>query len=121
MKQHQLGGQIGTDPNFAHATHTGHSRKHVKTSDDHPKMKLTAEEQEIYDGKKGDVLQKAINKGIKNIWVQQYSNTENTLKIAEEYNKEIIHKKCIFMFAKPVAGIHKFHKMLMKVFGKLPN
>ncbi|MBS2098832.1 CoA-binding protein [Carboxylicivirga linearis] len=68
-----------------------------------------------------EVLRKAINKGIKNIWVQQYSNTENTLKIAEEYDKEIIHKKCIFMFAEPVAGIHKFHKTLMKVFGKLPN
>jgi len=60
MATHQLNGQIGTDPNFAHATHTGHSRKHVKASHDHPKMKLTAEEQEIYDGKKGDVLQKAI-------------------------------------------------------------
>ena len=60
MKQHQLGGQIGTDPNFAHATHTGHSKKDAKHSDPQPTTKLTAEEQEIYDGKKGDVLQKAI-------------------------------------------------------------
>jgi hypothetical protein len=52
MAIHQLDGQIGTDPNFTPTTHTGHSRKHVKASHDHPKMKLTAEEQEIYDGKK---------------------------------------------------------------------
>ena len=60
MATHQLNGQIGTDPNFTPATHTGHSRSHVKASHDHPKVRLTAEEQEIYDGKKGDVLQKAI-------------------------------------------------------------
>lgn len=59
-KTNNLGGHIGTDPNFVHATHTGHSRKHVKHSDDHPKMKLTPEEQAIYDGKKGDLLQKSI-------------------------------------------------------------
>jgi len=32
MKQHQLGGQIGTDPNFTHNTHTGHSKKAAKHS-----------------------------------------------------------------------------------------
>ncbi|MBR8535039.1 CoA-binding protein [Carboxylicivirga sediminis] len=67
------------------------------------------------------VLKEAINKGIKNIWVQQFSNTENTIAIAEEYQQEIIHSKCIFMFAEPVKGFHKFHKQLLKVFGRLPN
>ena len=67
------------------------------------------------------ILRKAINKGIKNIWVQQHSNTDQTLEIAEEYDKEIIHKKCIFMFAEPVAGFHKFHRTLVKVFGQLPK
>ncbi|MGL1889668.1 MAG: aconitase X catalytic domain-containing protein [Reichenbachiella sp.] len=60
MKRHQLGGHIGTDPMFSTTTHTGHSRDHVKHSDNHPKMTLTAEEQEIYDGKKGDMLQKSM-------------------------------------------------------------
>lgn len=57
---HQLGGQIGTDPNFTHTSHTGHSKAGVVHSDPQPKLKLTAEEQDIYDGKKGDILQKAI-------------------------------------------------------------
>ena len=60
MATHQLNGQIGTDPNFTPTTHTGHARKHVKASDDHPTMTLTAEEQDIYDGKKGPELEKAI-------------------------------------------------------------
>nr|WP_321406695.1 CoA-binding protein [uncultured Carboxylicivirga sp.] len=68
-----------------------------------------------------EILRQAINKGIKNIWVQQFSNTDETLNIAEEYDKEIIHKKCIFMFAEPVAGVHKFHKTILKVFGSLPK
>jgi predicted aconitase len=60
MAQHQLGGQIGTDPNFSHATHTGHSRADAQHTDPQPELELTPEEQEIFDGKKGDVLQKAI-------------------------------------------------------------
>ena len=68
-----------------------------------------------------DVLREAINKGILNIWVQQMSETKNTIKIAEEYQKEIIHKKCIFMFAEPVKGVHKFHRIILKLFGILPK
>ncbi len=60
MKQHQLGGQIGTDPNVTHATHTGHSKADAKHTDPQPTMTLTPAEQDIYDGKKGDILQKAI-------------------------------------------------------------
>ena len=60
MKQHQLGGQIGTDPNFIHATHTGHSRAHVNQPDQQSAFILSDVEQEIMDGKKGDMLQRAI-------------------------------------------------------------
>jgi predicted aconitase len=57
---HQLGGQIGTDPNFTHTSHTGHSKAGALHSDPMPKLQLTADEQAIYDGKKGEALQKAI-------------------------------------------------------------
>lgn len=68
-----------------------------------------------------DILRSSIKRGIKNIWVQQMSNTKDTIKIAEEYDQEIIHSKCIFMFAEPVKGLHKFHKTINKVFGQLPK
>ena len=42
----------GTDANFTLATQTGVSKKDAKPSDPQPKMKLTPEEQEIFDGKK---------------------------------------------------------------------
>ena len=50
----------GTDVNFTLATQTGVSKKDAKPSDPQPKMKLTPEEQEIYDGKKGELWQKAM-------------------------------------------------------------
>lgn len=68
-----------------------------------------------------EILRTAIKKGINNIWVQQSSETNETLQIAEEYEKEIIYNKCVFMFAQPVAGFHKFHRTLVKIFGKLPK
>ena len=58
-KTHQLGGHIGTDPNFTHATHTGAAKNNAKAGA-LPELKLTQEEQEIFDGKKGDLLQKSI-------------------------------------------------------------
>ncbi|MBN2212933.1 MAG: CoA-binding protein [Bacteroidales bacterium] len=68
-----------------------------------------------------NVLREAINKGISNIWVQQMSETEDTVKIAEEYQVEVIYRKCIYMFAEPVTGIHKFHRTIVKIFGRLPK
>ena len=68
-----------------------------------------------------DVLREAINKGITNIWVQQMSETADTIRIAEEFSIKLIYKKCIYMFAEPVAGVHKFHRTLVKIFGMLPK
>jgi len=67
------------------------------------------------------VLREAINKGISSIWVQQTSETAETIKIAEEYHVELIHKKCIYMFAEPVSGVHRFHRGLVRLFGRLPK
>ena len=67
------------------------------------------------------VLREAIQKGITSIWVQQMSETAETMRIASAYNTEVILKKCIFMFADPVGGIHKFHRTLAGIFGRLPK
>ncbi len=68
-----------------------------------------------------EVLRQAIQKGIMNVWVQQMSETPDTIKIAAESNVQLISKKCIFMFADPVNGVHKFHRCLMGIFGRLPK
>ena len=50
----------GTDVNFTLATQTGVSKKDAKPSDPQPKMTLTPEEQDILDGKQGELWQKAM-------------------------------------------------------------
>jgi predicted CoA-binding protein len=67
------------------------------------------------------LLREAINRGFTHIWVQQMSETAQTISIAEEYQVELITGKCIFMFAEPVLGFHKFHRALVKIFGRLPK
>jgi len=67
------------------------------------------------------VLRDAIKKGIRRVWVQQMSETTETEHIAAEYNVELISKKCIFMFADPVTGMHKFHRNIVGFFGRLPK
>ena len=54
--------EIGPDPHGAMCTGTGHSRAHVKHDPAAPahKMTLTPEEQDIMDGKKGEVLAKVM-------------------------------------------------------------
>ena len=57
-----LYGSMGTDPMFSLTTFTGYNQSLAKPSDAdaQPKMKLTQEEQEILDGEKGPLLQKAL-------------------------------------------------------------
>lgn len=59
--------------------------------------------------------------GIKKVWIQQMAETDEALKIAEENEMEVIHKKCILMFSEPVKSIHSFHRFFVKMFGKYPK
>lgn len=64
-----------------------------------------------------NVLNDAIQKGIKNIWIQQMSETPNSIKIASDNHINLVSKACIMMYANPT-GIHKFHGNLSRFFGK---
>ncbi len=68
-----------------------------------------------------ELVNQAVKKKIKSIWIQQKSDTPESIKIAKENNIDLIHGKCIFMFAEPVASIHNFHRTLLKFFGKYPK
>ncbi|MDD4971212.1 MAG: CoA-binding protein [Paludibacter sp.] len=66
------------------------------------------------------VINHAIAKGIKHIWIQQQSETLNAIEFSEDNNVNLIHNHCIFMFTQP-EGIHKFHCRLKQFFGGLPK
>lgn len=68
-----------------------------------------------------DLFTSAIEKGMKSIWIQQGSETKETIDIAKDKNFDnLVEKHCIFMFTEPT-GIHKFHWTIMKIFGLLPK
>jgi len=70
--------------------------------------------------KTADVVKQAIEKGIKNIWIQQMSDTPEAIKLLEGSDTNVITNQCIRMYQNPT-GVHKFHFNIKKLFGRLPN
>ena len=56
---------------------------------------------------------------IKYIWLQRGAESKEVYETAKNLGLEIITKKCILMYAEPFQGIHKFHRTLSRLFGKL--
>jgi len=67
------------------------------------------------------VVNAAIQKSVKMIWIQQKSETPEAVKSIEDAGIPLIHKKCIMMFADPVKGPHNFHRFIVKLFGGYPK
>ncbi len=68
-----------------------------------------------------EAVEQLIKKGIKHIWIQQMSDTPEAITLARKDGINLIYGKCILMFSEPVKGFHKFHKTLLKIFGRLPK
>jgi len=66
------------------------------------------------------VVKEANEAGIKKVWLQQGSQSEVALKYCEENNIDCVSNECILMFAQPSAFIHRAHKWVWNVLGKLP-
>ncbi len=67
--------------------------------------------------KAAGVLREAAGAGIKNIWLQQGSQSIETKKVAAELGVSPVEGKCILMYAGEVTSIHNFHKFFAKLFG----
>ncbi|MFO7616930.1 MAG: CoA-binding protein [Bacteroidales bacterium] len=66
------------------------------------------------------VLAEALDKGIRNIWIQQSSDTPEALSLLAGREVNAITGECLLMHYKP-KGIHKFHRTLKGWFGRLPK
>jgi predicted CoA-binding protein len=71
--------------------------------------------------KTAENVRQALDKGIKHIWIQQRSDTSEALELLKETDVNLIFNQCILMYAAPVKGAHKFHRFLIRVFGKYPK
>lgn len=66
-------------------------------------------------------VQALIDKGIKQIWIQHMSDTPESVELCKKNYVNLIYGKCMLMFLQPVKGMHKFHRNILKLFGKLPK
>lgn len=66
------------------------------------------------------VIKEAREKGIKQIWIQQMSESKDALGELAGSDVNFISGECILMYFKP-HGMHKFHGVLKKFFGKFPK
>ena len=56
--------------------------------------------------------------GIKRVWLQQGAESEAALARCQEAGITAVHHACVLMYANP-RGFHKFHRGLVKLFGRL--
>ena len=66
------------------------------------------------------VLKEARAKGVKQIWLQQMSESKEALQELEGADINLITNQCILMHYKP-HSIHKFHMRIMKFFRSFPK
>lgn len=66
------------------------------------------------------VVREAKQAGINKVWLQQGSQSETAVKFCEENGIDCVSNECILMFAQPSAFIHRAHKWIWGVLGKLP-
>jgi predicted CoA-binding protein len=67
------------------------------------------------------VVEDAVAYGIKQIWIQQKSETPAALELARQSGIPVIHGRCMMMFAEPVGSIHGFHRWISRLFGQYPK
>jgi predicted CoA-binding protein len=68
-----------------------------------------------------EVVAEAMARGISNIWIQQMSDTPESIELAKMHPVNLITNECILMHLDPVTGIHKFHRSIKKLFGLYPR
>lgn len=66
------------------------------------------------------LVRQAASIGIKNVWMQQGSESPDSVQFCRENGVNEVHGECILMFAQP-AGFHKLHRWIRGLTGKLPK
>jgi uncharacterized protein len=67
------------------------------------------------------IVREANSLGIRHIWLQQGSESKEALRYCEENGMNAVHGECIMMFVEPVESIHRFHRFIWRLLGKIPS
>ena len=66
-----------------------------------------------------DVVHAAAKAGVTRVWLQQGAESPLVMLACDELGLDVVAGECILMFAKPT-GVHKAHRFVWKLIGKLP-
>lgn len=58
--------------------------------------------------------------GIRSVWLQQGAGSEEAVRTARERGVTLVSGQCLLMFLSDVRGIHRFHRGLRRLLGRLP-
>jgi len=67
------------------------------------------------------IVEKAFNKGIKHMWLQQGSTNDEVINYLQGKDVNYIADRCIMMFAEPVGSFHMVHRFFSKITGNFPK
>jgi predicted CoA-binding protein len=73
----------------------------------------------VHPGKTAEVVRDAAAAGISRVWMQQGSMSEEAVTFCKENNMTFVAGECILLYANPVESVHKFHRWIWKLIGKL--
>ena len=65
-------------------------------------------------------VEHAIHNGLTHIWIQQGAETKDAIEAARQHGVKLVYGACIMMHGNPT-GVHKFHRLLSKLFGAFPK
>ena len=66
-------------------------------------------------------VDEALARGLKHIWMQPGSNSIVAADAARKGGASVVDGECILMFLEPVGSVHKVHRFVNKIFGKMPR
>lgn len=67
------------------------------------------------------VVREAAAAGIRRVWMQQGSSSQEALRLCAKGGIEAVHGECILMFLRQGPKVHRFHHWLWGVLGRLPH
>ncbi|UCG86390.1 MAG: CoA-binding protein [Gemmatimonadota bacterium] len=66
------------------------------------------------------VVREASETGIGRVWMQQGAESDSAIRHCHEQGMSLVHGECILMYAAPT-GVHRLHRWVWRLLGKLPQ
>lgn len=59
--------------------------------------------------------------GVRRVWMQQGAASSEAVAFCEAHGMSVVRDECILLFAEPVGGVHRVHRWIWKVLGRMPK